>query len=170
MKVEYRKARIEDAAQLSLLFSQVYIYTYGINGVSKEFTIAIEEQFNIPRLKADILGDECNLWIATYDENPIAALKIYHNKKCPNQLFSAPEVHKLYLLNHFHGKGIAKQLLRKGELELQKLGEKKIWLWVLESNQRAIRFYKKENYQAIGKADLVLSENSYTNIVMSKEL
>lgn len=170
MRISYRKADIADAQQISLLFSQVYLHTYGVHGISKEFAIAVENQFNIPRIKAEIAGEECNFWIATYDENPIAVLKIYRNKKCHNQSFTAPEVHKLYMLNHFYGQGIAQQLLRKGESELRKVGEKKVWLWVLESNQRAIRFYEKENYQSIGKANLQLSENTYTNIVMSKDL
>lgn len=170
MKFKYRKAKLDDAQQISVLFGQVYIHTYGTNGVSKEFTIAVESEFNIPRLEADITGDECLIWIATYDENPIAALKIYRNKKCPNQEFSAPEIHKLYMLSHFYGQGIAHKLLRKGESELRNLGEKKVWLWVLESNERAIRFYKKESYQAIGTADLQLSKNTYTNIIMNKQL
>ena len=170
MDVDFRKAKIEDAQQLSILFSQVYIHTYGTHGVSKEFAIAINQQFNVPSLKADIKGNECDIWIATVNENPIAALKIYQNKACPVRSFSSPEIHKLYMLSHFYGQGIAQQLLKKGEMELKHLGNKKVWLWVLESNKRAIRFYEKQNYMPIGKADLQLSKNTYTNTVMIKEL
>ncbi len=170
MTIEYRKAILEDAHQISILFSQVYIHVYAKEGVSKEFAIAIEKQFSVPSIERDIVDQECSIWLATCNKNPIAVLKIYLDKKCPNQSFSAPEVHKLYMLSHFYGKGIAQRLLQRGEEELRQAGKNKVWLWVLESNERAIRFYEKENYQPIGKADLQLSENRYTNTVMSKEL
>ena len=170
MNVEYRKAKFEDALQMSLLLSQVYIHTYAKQGVALEFALAIKDQFNTPRIEAEILGNESCFWIATYNESPIAILKTYWDKACPNQSFSAPEIHKLYMLNQFYGQGIAQVLLHHGEKELREAGHKVVWLWVLEKNYRAVRFYEKENYRPIGKADLQLSENSYTNTIMIKEL
>lgn len=170
MKIDYRKAILTDAKQLSILYTQVYLHAYAIKGISDEFVNAVDDQFKIPQIEADILGDNCSVWMATCEDNPIGVLKIKFDEKCPCQSFNAPEIHKLYMLHHFYGTGVAQKLLSIGEEELRKMGESKVWLWVYEKNQRAIRFYENENYKPIGKADLQLSENSYPNIVMSKEL
>ena len=45
-----------------------------------------------------------------------------------------------------------------------------VWLWVLASNERAVKFYEKQNYQWIGNASFQMEENNYDNKVMTKKL
>lgn len=53
------------------------------------------------------------------------------------------EVYSLYLLPGCVGKGYGKALMQRSICELQKLGFQDIFLWVLEENKRAIRFYER---------------------------
>lgn len=53
------------------------------------------------------------------------------------------EIMSIYFLPEYFGKGFAKPLLEFVENELEALGFKDIYLWVLEENHRARRFYEK---------------------------
>ena len=66
-----------------------------------------------------------------------------------DDLQDSGEVYAIYLLKEYYGKGIGHDLM---EHALQNLKEyKRIAVWVLEGNERAIRFYKKFGYDFDGK-------------------
>lgn len=54
------------------------------------------------------------------------------------------EIISIYLLPSYVGRGYGKKLLHAVMDELSKLGYRDIFLWVLEENNRARRFYEKE--------------------------
>ena len=97
-------------------------------------------------------------------------MEIDFEKNCPIGNFNAPELNKIYILEWFCSKGIGNLLLEKAEKNLKQRGYKKVWLWLLESNSRAYYFYKKNNFYDIGIAPFIMEENTYTNLVMIKEL
>ena len=58
----------------------------------------------------------------------------------------------IYLLPEYIGKGFGRHLLTKCLEELEKLGFRRILLWVLEDNHRAQTFYEKCGFTFLGKA------------------
>lgn len=165
-QIEYRKANSSDIVKLSVLFKQVYIATYGVEGVSDEFANFITKQFAPERLE----GILDNLTVAAYKNNLVGVAEIQMEKKCPVGDLIAPELNKLYILEWFCGRGIGEQLLEMAESMVKAKGIDKIWLWVLDSNSRAINFYRKHGYKDIGQASFQMEVNSYDNLVMVKEL
>ncbi len=165
-----RHARIADSKKLSILYKQVYIQTYGKEGVSDEFANFITSQFSIERLEHIIATIPDAILVAEYKNNLVGVLEIDFGKPCPIGDFIAPELNKIYILEWFCGKGIGHLLVEKAEQLLKARGYPMVWLWLLESNTRAHTFYKKNNYQDIGKAPFVMEENTYTNLVMKKVL
>lgn len=170
MEIHYRKANLSDVIKLSILFKQVYIATYGVEGVSDEFSNFITKQFSIERLENLIKKSPDNMIVATYKNNLVGVVEIEFDKKCPVQGITAPELNKLYILEWFCEKGIGEKLLQESEKLVLSKGINQMWLWVLESNSRAINFYKKHNYRTIGNASFQMEVNKYENFVMLKEL
>lgn len=168
--ISYRKANLTDVVKLSILFKQVYIQTYGTEGVSDEFANFITKQFSIERLSHLIESFPDNLIVAVYNNNLIGAVEIEYNKKCPINNIVAPELNKLYILEWFCGKGVGYHLLAEAEKLVKSKGINQIWLWVLVTNERAIKFYERQNYKWIGNAPFQMEKNSYDNKVMLKEL
>ena len=60
------------------------------------------------------------------------------------------EIVSIYLLPEYMGKGYGKQLFQAVMDQLLGQGYKKLYLWVLEENERAIRFYKSFGFKASG--------------------
>ena len=56
------------------------------------------------------------------------------------------EIISFYLLPEYFSKGIGQNLFDSAIVDMQQLGFKKIYLWVLEENLRAQKFYKKNNF------------------------
>ncbi|MCM1333612.1 MAG: GNAT family N-acetyltransferase [Bacteroides sp.] len=62
------------------------------------------------------------------------------------------EIVSLYLLPAYMGKGLGSRLLRTAREELAQMGFSRCFLWVLEENTRARRFYEKEGFSESGEA------------------
>lgn len=61
------------------------------------------------------------------------------------------EIVSIYLLPEYIGKGYGKLLFKSAVNELKKLGFNDIFLWVLDENHRARRFYEKEGFTLSGR-------------------
>jgi ribosomal protein S18 acetylase RimI-like enzyme len=168
-EIIYRKANNTDVNKLSILFKQVYIQTYGIDGVSDEFANFIVKQFSVERLRDLIVNKPDTIIVAEYKGNLVGAVEIEFGKKCPINNIVAPELNKLYILEWFCGKGIGHNLLSEAEKVVKLKGINEMWLWVLVSNSRAITFYERQNYKWIGNAPFQMEKNSYDNKVMLKQ-
>lgn len=66
------------------------------------------------------------------------------------------EIISVYLLPEYIGKGCGKQLFQAAVDELKQMGYNDIFLWVLEENTRARRFYEKFGFKTNGK---ILNDN-----------
>lgn len=169
-KITIRKANTFDTKKLSILYKTVYIQTYGTEGVSDEFANFITNQFSLIRIENIIENYPDNIVVAEYKKNLVGVAEIEFDKKCPVDNIVGPELNKLYILDWFCGKGIGNQLLQEVEKIVISKNIKEIWLWVLDSNHRAISFYEKQNYKTIGNASFQMETNKYENKVMFKKL
>jgi len=168
--ISYRKAIPADAKKLSVLYQQVYIQTYGKEGVSDEFANFITVQFSVDRLAAVLLDRPGSMIVAEYKGNLVGVAEVLWNKQAPVGNITGPELSKLYILEWFCGKGIGYGLLQAVERAVSDQGHKLMWLWVLASNDRAVAFYERQQYSCIGNASFRMEVNSYDNKVMVKQL
>lgn len=72
------------------------------------------------------------------------------------------EVISLYLLPEYMGKGYGRQLLQAVISELENMGYDKVFLWVLEENRKARRFYERFGF--------IQNEHFLINSIGNREL
>jgi len=166
----YRYAIPSDVKKLSILLKQVYIHTYGIDGVSDEFANFITDKFSEQSISENINHTPTRYIVADKDSNLVGAAEIIYDATTPIQDINAPELSKLYILERFCGQNIGSRLIVEVEHALKAQGYKEYWLWVLISNERAISFYKKHNFTSIGTALFHMEKNTYNNFVMYKSI
>lgn len=169
-EIIYRSAVPADVKKLSILYKQVYIQTYGTEGVSDEFANFITVQFAVERLQQIIQQHPGTIIVAEYKGNLVGVAEVEMDKKCPVNNIVAPELNKLYILEWFCGKGIGHRLQSEAEAFVRSKGSTAMWVWVLATNQRAVSFYEKQQYKTIGNASFQMEKNSYENLVMLKQL
>jgi diamine N-acetyltransferase len=78
------------------------------------------------------------------------------------------EIERLYLIKEFWGKAAGQKLLDFAFQQALAMNARMIWLGVWENNLRAIRFYKKNDFQVIGKHPFAVGEDVQTDLLMRK--
>lgn len=159
---------LTDATRLSILYKQVYIQTYGTEGVTHEFANFITKKFSIESIEKTISTEPDSLIVAVYKTNLVGVAEIVYDAKCPIRNVVAPELGKLYVLEWFCGKGVGYGLLKEAEALVKRKEYNELWLWVYVKNLRAVHFYERQQYKHIGNAPFQMEVNSYDNHVMRK--
>ena len=91
---------------------------------------------------------DCVYYYVMYNEKMVGFLII--NKNRDGNMPGIGEIWAIYLMDEFCGKGYGKKLLDFEVNELKRLGCRQIYLWVLEENGRARRFYEKHGFRFTG--------------------
>jgi len=80
------------------------------------------------------------------------------------------ELVRLYVDRKWLGRGVGEALMRRCLEEAGRAGFKTIWLGVWERNLRAQAFYRKWEFQAVGKHVFQLGEDAQTDILMERQI
>lgn len=98
----------------------------------------------------------------------VGFLRYGKSREKGSDISNTAEIYAIYVLQAYHGTGIAKQLLDEG-LKLLK-GFETVILWVLEGNERAIRFYEKHGFQLDGRTRIIQLGSERTILRMVKHV
>ena len=92
---------------------------------------------------------DCDYFCAELDGEMIG--RLVFGKSHDNNKADAGEVHAIYLLAEFWGKGYGKQMMDYALAELTHLGYNEVIIWVFKENKRGRQFYEKHGFRADGK-------------------
>ncbi len=125
--------------------------------------------FSVGKIKRSLEKDNNVFWIAFVEQLPVGYAKLKLNS--PSEFVQSKntsQLQKIYVLKDFLSLKIGLQLQT---VLLEKAKEKQsqaIWLSVWEGNKRAIKFYKKNEFQAIGNHTFQIGKEVFSFIAMSK--
>ena len=100
------------------------------------------------------------------DENRVIGFADYGPYR-GDDLTEAGEVYAIYILKEYYGKSVGYALMNKALEELKAYDQAVVW--VLEGNERAIRFYKRCGFQADGKEQEITLGEPVTEIRMIRK-
>jgi len=80
------------------------------------------------------------------------------------------EIHRIYVLQAFHGKKIGQLLLDEVLKIAKEMAVNSIWLGVWEENNRAIQFYTKNGFVEFDKHIFTLGDDVQTDLLMQLEM
>lgn len=83
---------------------------------------------------------------------------------------SPGEIQRLYVVDAWHGKGIAQDLMHACIREMEARGSDVAWLGVWERNPRAISFYRKFGFVEVGDHFFSLGNDPQRDIVMARSI
>ena len=101
-----------------------------------------------------LINELSNLWIVS-DNGQIVGASTYSPAR-DKEYSGWGQIISIYLLASYFRRGIGTRLLQASMSELFSLGYDKIYLWVLEENHSARRFYEKNGFHFNGD---ILAEN-----------
>ncbi|MGB3122219.1 MAG: GNAT family N-acetyltransferase, partial [Pseudomonas sp.] len=83
---------------------------------------------------------------------------------------SASELQRLYIQERFTGLGIGQQLLQAAEHHAARQGASLLWATVWVGNERALGFYPRRGYAALGEPTYTFQGETHGNRLFGKAL
>ena len=171
-KIMVRIATKQDAPLIALLGRITFTETFGHFFRYKNDLLEYYDQtFSVTKIKKGLENSDNIFWLAFVNELPVAYAKLKLNSKSAfSQSENICQLQKIYVLSNFISMKIGFKLQ---SILIDKAKENQfdeIWLSVLESNDRAIRFYEKNDFKSVGNHNFQIGKENFEFIAMSKRL
>lgn len=170
--VEIRLAKKEDSQFIALLGRITFTETFGRFFRDQNDLIDYYNfTFSVQKIEDGIKKPNNIFWVAFVNRLPVgyAKLKLNSNSEFIESR-GVCQLQKIYVLKDFLsmkiGFGLQDLLLKKA----RELKFNNVWLSVLNSNERAINFYKKAGFEKIGDHDFQIGKENFEFIAMKKTL
>ena len=131
----------------------------------------LNHAFSFEKLSDELKDKHAEFYIAYQNKTPVGYLKINLGKsQTVLKDEKALEIERIYVLKEFHGKKIGQLLFQKALETAENKNVSFVWLGVWEKNDRAIGFYRKNNFVEFDKHIFKLGDDEQTDIMMKLEL
>ncbi len=169
--VVVRKATDADAQIIALLARVTFRETFGTNFKDPQDLLDyFNSTFSVQKLRSSINRDNNVFWIALYDDLPVGYAKL--KKHSPSAFISdsqkVSQLQKIYVLKDFLAMKIGQNLQNELLAECKLIGTEYVWLSVLKANERAIRFYEKHEFTAVGEVTFDIGKEHFEFHAMKK--
>ena len=171
-KIEIRIATKNDAGYIALLGRVTFTETFGhLFRNEQDLLNYYNSTLSVDKIENSFSKPNNVYWIAFVDRLAVGYAKLKLNSQ--SEFISDSNVcqlQKIYVLKNFLSMRIGFELQN---LLLKKAKEhsfSKIWLSVLNSNERAINFYIKNKFSEIGNHNFQIGKEHFEFIAMSKQL
>ena len=170
-EVSFRRAERADALCLSVLATQVFLDTYATDGIRPLLAREVLETLSPDAIGTILAAPSSAVIVAERADHLIAfaqlALGATH-ALVPNG--RATELNRLYVQERFTGHGLGRALLREAEALATAAGASTLWLTAWIGNARALAFYPRLGYRALGATMYEFGGEQFENRLFAKAL
>jgi ribosomal protein S18 acetylase RimI-like enzyme len=147
--VRIREATPADAEAIAEIHVRSWQAAYR-GQLGDEYLDGLSATERVPRTRESLARPRAGwrTWVA--DEPPVVGFCTTGPAEDPQAEKGAAELYAIYLAPEFYGKGIGRDLFAHAVEDLRRAGFRSATLWVLETNERARRFYAKAGWELDG--------------------
>lgn len=162
-----RKAQINDARALSEMAEATFRATFGAMNTAEHMELHCRTSYG-EQIQAAEISDPGMVTLVSEDEDKLIGYAQLRWGKAPDCVSAKypVEIQRLYVVEDWHGKGAAQQLMKACIDQIEQHGSGALWLGVWERNPRAISFYKKLGFVEVGDHTFPLGGDPQRDIVM----
>ena len=161
-----RRILLEDAAVLAKISRQTFYDTFTGTCTEDDMQSFLEQYFNLEQVQSELGNPDDYYFFAEVEGKPVGYIRFmqdYNNWELVKK-WKALELKRLYVLQQYHGKGIAQQLMDFFILFAQQNQYQLVWLGVWEHNVRAQKFYEKYGFADSGhRHDFPIGDTAQTD-------
>ncbi len=166
-----RIATITDAHQLAKFAKRTFSETFSAHNSSADMEAYCAHAFG-DDVEACQLADPARVCVLSEIDGVVAAYAyVVVGSITVDVAGESPvEIQRFYVDQPWHGRGLAQQLMGRCVAEAIARGGRTLWLGVWEQNTRAIRFYERSGFRAVGSQRFMLGSDAQNDLVMSRSL
>ncbi len=170
IKIEIAKQ--SDATILALLGRVTYAESHGhfVNN-EKDLSVYLNKAFAVDQIEQELNNPQHHFYLIYVDELPVGYAKLVVNAEHESVTSTNNcRLERIYILNEFIPLKLGQQLLTYVENKARTMHLDTMWLSVYIKNNRAIRFYEKNEFKNVGELIFMVNGKGYDNIIFSKKL
>ena len=166
-----RKAARDDARSLSGIAEDTFRATFAAVNSAEDMDLHCRRSYS-EIIQAGEIANPDMITLLCEESGSLAAFAQLRFGAAPACVTanSPVEIQRLYVASHWHGKGVAQELMRACIDEAKRRGSDAIWLGVWEHNPRAIAFYRKCGFVEVGDHVFPLGRDQQRDLVMVTSL
>ncbi len=171
-EITIRRAAIDDAPLLSRLGARLFADTFGPANDADDMRDYLASAFSLETQRASFADSD---WVALVAEDAgqaaIGYVMMKRGSRGDGVTGTSPvEVQRIYADHTWHGRGVGTALMRAAIEQARTWQGDVLWLAVWEKNPRAIAFYEKTGFRAVGRQTFRLGRDLQQDLVMSLAL
>ena len=170
MAVTIKRAGVSDAAIVALLGRLTFQETFSALFLQHEHELKqyLDKTFCVGKIEASIGKAQNRYWTASVDGLPVGYGKLKFPSKDAARKAGAPaQLQKIYVLSDFISQNVGHKLMDEIWAEGARLAVDEMWLNVLSSNERAIRFYERHGWMRTGETTFDIGSQSFHFLTLS---
>jgi GNAT superfamily N-acetyltransferase len=167
-----RGATSGDAGLLAALAARLFEQPFGAANDPDDMRFYLARAFSPETQRAELADPDRAVWIAEDSASvPIGFAQLKRGKSGPGVTDSQPaEVERIYADQAWHGRGVGAALMQACVDQARTWHCGVIWLGVWERNPRAIAFYAKAGFTAVGRQTFLLGNDVQHDLVMARAI
>ena len=164
---EIRKATESDLEIIQKMSIKTFKETFASVNTPENIATYVKASFSKKQLTKELNNANSQFYVAYLNEEAVGYLKInVGDAQTETITRSALEIHRIYVLQKYHGKNIGKLLLDEAKNIALHTGVECIWLGVWEENHRALRFYTKNGFVVFDRHVFTMGNDDQTDLLM----
>lgn len=148
-----REANNKDSINLATLSIQVWLHTYATDGIRKELSSFVLNEFTEKKFLSYINHPDYRVLVVIKNDHLVGYVMM-NLKSYWKDESNGFEIEKLYIQEHFQGMGLGRKLLSE---VIDRYGDT-FWLSTWVENKAGIGFYKHFGFEDVDRVDFRLSE------------
>jgi diamine N-acetyltransferase len=167
-----RRAGIDDVAALAVFGARTFEQTFGDANTPDDMAAYLSAAYGERQQHAEVVDADIVTLIAEQDGAIAGFAQIRRGSETPACAASASPVvlWRFYVDRQWHGRGVARELMREARRAAHALGGESLWLSVWERNPRAIAFYVKCGFADVGSKAFYVGSDCQTDRVLVARL
>lgn len=164
-----RRATSSDASLLAELGARTFAETFATDNQPEDMAAYLAASFS-PEKQAGELSDPLSTFLLAEIDGSAAGYAVLRPSETPDEVSGEKpiELVRLYVSREWHGRGVGAALMQACLDEARRQDYRTLWLGVWEHNDRARAFYRKWNFDDIGKHIFQLGTDAQNDILMER--
>ena len=162
-----RAATTADIPALSALGARTFTETFGADNTPDDLAEFLRVTW-APSIQADEFADPALHYLVADAAGELVAFALLRTGDAPACVpdGNAVELKRIYVVQSLHGSGLAQRLLAAAIAAAHAHSSSAMYLGVWERNARAIQFYQRQGFSAVGDTIFTVGSDPQRDIVM----
>ena len=162
-----RRGVLADAAALAQFAARTFADAFAADNRPEDLQTHLVSSYGVMQQSAELVDPNVVTLLAYRGDELIAYAQVRRHRApaCVAQ-DQAVELHRFYVDQSAHGRGVAAELMTAVHGAARALGGCHLWLGVWERNARALAFYSKVGFRPVGTHDFYVGADRQTDHVL----